>query len=244
MVKQRLWILGSIVLSIWGVTACTLPVEESPIPPVTDAPAAGVDPATLLPPLSPAALQQREAELSELIESELALLGLGKLTTVGKPISLELEQYRQEWAVLNPAIAPFLGTWVRDWNLMPYDFTTVFPSTVPGQVCLVRYRQMETETVPFETFTTPPEFLVGRVIDGQLVSRDVQTAESLIRLSPASAYLPYDVEFLGTVEADGELRLLAAEQPPVLNPDWDTALIEQIEAYGCSAATLPSPEQP
>ncbi|MBE9112625.1 hypothetical protein IQ273_24850 [Nodosilinea sp. LEGE 07298] len=241
MVKRT---LGLIILGIWGISACTLPVEESPIPNIPDAPAAEVDPATLLPPLSPAALQQRNAELGQLIDSELALAGLGKISNLGKPVSLELEQYRQEWAVVNPAIAPFLGTWVRDWNLMPHDFTTVLPSTVPGQVCLVRYRQMETETVPFETFTTPPEFSVGRVVDGQLVSRDVQTAESLIRLSPASAYVPYDVEFLGTVEADGELRLLAAEQPPVLNPEWDTALIEQIEAYGCLAATLSAPEQP
>ncbi|PSR15810.1 hypothetical protein C8255_21200, partial [filamentous cyanobacterium CCP3] len=222
MAKQRLWLSGSIALGLWGMTACTLPIADSPDPTVPDAPAAEVDPATLLPPLSPAALQQRNAELSQLIDSELALAGLGKITRLGKPVSLELAQYRQEWAAVNPAVAPFLGTWVRDWNLMPYDFTTVMPSTVPGQVCLVRYRQMETETVPFEIFTTPPKFSVGRVVDGQLVSRDVQTAESLIRLSPTSAYVPYDVEFLGTVEADGELRLLATEQPPVLNPEWDT----------------------
>ncbi|MBD1914878.1 MULTISPECIES: hypothetical protein [Cyanophyceae] len=64
-----------------------------------------------------------------------------------KPISSE-EAFRQSWAETDPAIAPFLGTWVRDWNLMPYDFLTVLPSTVLGQVCLVRYRQMKPKPSP------------------------------------------------------------------------------------------------
>ncbi len=117
---------------------------------------------------------------------------------------------------------------------------TVLPSTVPGQVCLVRYRQTETETVPFETFTTPPEFSVGLVRDGQFLSRDMQTAASLIRPTPATDYVPYDAEFLGTLEADGELRLLAAQQPPTLDAEWDAGLVEQLGTYGCLTTTAPA----
>ncbi|HSM84488.1 MAG TPA: hypothetical protein VLS96_22570, partial [Nodosilinea sp.] len=211
-IEPTQWVIAPLLLTLGGLTACTVPaVDPASASRPTDPIAA--DPALLLPPLTAAALQQREAELSERIDSELALAGLGKIINLGKPIAPELEQYRQDWAMVNPQVAPFLGTWVRDWNLMPHDVTTVLPSNLPGQVCLVRYRQMETETVPLTTYTTPPEFSVALVVDGQLLSDTVQTATALIRFTPSSPYLPYDVEFLGTVEADGELRLLAAQQP-------------------------------
>jgi hypothetical protein len=231
---RRTWATAPVLLSIMGLMACTIPAPAPPAPEVADPIAA--DPATLLSALSPEALQQREAELSDRIGSELALAGIGKTIGLGEPISPELEAFRLAWAESDPAIAPFLGTWVKDWDLMPYDFVTVLPSTVPGQVCLVRYRQSETETVPFETFTTPPEFSVALVVDSQLLSPNVQTAATLIRPTPASAYVPYDIEFLGTVEANGEMRLLAAQQPPAINPAWDASLVEQIDAYGCSAS--------
>lgn len=227
-----------VLLSLAILTACTSPAEPTvPTQPDGVAPDAA-DPATVLSPLSAYARRLREVELNERIDSELGLAGLGKITNLGKPISSELEAFRQSWVETDPAIAPFLGTWVRDWNLMPYDFLTVLPSTVSGQVCLVRYRQMETETVPFETFTTPPEFSVARVVDGQLLSRDVQTATVLIRPTPASSYVPYAIEFLGTVEANGELRLLAAQQSPAIDPAWSPQLLEQINTYGCSSQTV------
>ena len=227
--------IALLLILLGNVAACTMPVTEpaGSFPGVMEVPP--VDPSTLLPSLSPITLQQREAELTDRIESELDLAGLGKITNLGKPISPDLEAFRRSWAEINPAIAPFLGTWVKDWNLMPYDVMTVLPTPVAGQVCLVRYRQMETETVPFETFTTPPEFSVALVVDGQLLSQQVQTAESLIRLTPASPYVAYDVEFLGTVEADGALRLLAALAPPALAPDWDSNLIQRLNAYQCTA---------
>lgn len=227
-----------VLLSLTSLTACTIPAEPTaPTQPEVVTPVA-VDPTTVLSPLSAYGLRLREVELDERIDSELGLAGLGKITNLGKPISSELEAFRQSWAETDPAIAPFLGTWVRDWNLMPYDFVTVLPSTVSGQACLVRCRQMETETVPFETFTTPPEFSVARVVDGQLLSRDVQTAAALIRPVPASPYVPYAIEFLGTVEADGELRLLAAQQPPAIDPAWPPQLLEQINTYGCASQAV------
>lgn len=222
------------LLLLGSTLACTLPVEEPMAPGVPPAPPAVVDPVTLLPPLSPEALQQRNAELTERIDSELALAGLGKITRLGAPISSELEAFRLSWAETDPAIAPFLGTWVHNWDMMPYDFMTVLPSTVPGQVCLVRYRQMETDTVPFETFTTPIEVSVAVVVDGQLLGETMQTAGTLLRFTQASAYVAYDIEFLGTLEDDGELRLLAAQQPPALDPAWDPSLVEQLNTYGCA----------
>jgi hypothetical protein len=238
-IKLSKWTVASMLLALWTTLGCTMPVAESPTSKTPESPPTAADPATLLPSLSPAVLQQREAELTERIDSEYALAGVGKILNLGKPIDPELEEFRLVWAEQDPAIAPFLGTWVRDWDLMPYDFVTVLPSTVPGQVCLVRYRQMETETVPFETFTTPPEFSVGLVRDGQLLGRDLQTTTSLIRLTPATDYVPYDAELLGTLEADGELRLLASQQPPTLDPAWDAGLVEQINTYGCSMTAAP-----
>lgn len=232
------WALAPVLLLLGSTLACTMPIAEPitpAVPPVVPPPPPTVaDPATLLPPLSPQVLQQKNAELTERIDSELALAGLGKIINLGAPISPELEAFRLSWAETDPAIAPFLGTWVHNWDMMPYDFMTVLPSTVSGQVCLVRYRQMETDTVPFETFTTPIEVSVAVVVDGQLLGETMQTADSLLRLTQASAYVAYDIEFLGTLEADGELRLLAAQQPPALDPAWDPSLVEQLNTYGCS----------
>ncbi len=231
---QNRWKVAIALVSMGGLIACTTPGEA----PAPEAPEESIsaDPATLLPALSPQVLQQRETELTERIQSEYDLAGLGKTIDPGEPFSPELEQFRLAIAETNSAVAPFLGTWIRDWGLMPYDFTTVLPSTVLGQVCLVRYRQMETETVPFETVTTPPEFSVGLVVDGQLLSRDMQTAASLLRRVPANEYVPYEVEFLATVEADGQLRLLASQRPPALDPEWDSSLVSQLQTYGCATA--------
>jgi len=224
------WIFPALAFGL-GTAACVVPVEEPAVPGRSETPT--VDPALVLPPLSAEALQQREAELQIYIQSDLDLAGLGKISGVGQPISLELAQFRQDWAAVDSEIAPFLGTWVRDWNLMPHDFLTIFPSAVLGQVCLVRYRQTETETVPFEIITTPLEFSVALVEDEQLRGPDMQTAQSLIRPTPASAYVPYDVEFLGTVEASGELRHYAAQQPPAFDPTWEADLKQKLDAFQC-----------
>jgi hypothetical protein len=224
------------------VAACTVPAEP---PDAVDAAPGGdprtveplaVDPTQLRSPLSPEALQQRESELQGWIQSELDWAGLGKITNVGKPINPDLEAFRDHWAAVDPAIAPFLGTWIKDWDLMPHDYMTVLPSTVPGQVCLVRYRQMETEFVPIQIITTPLEFSVALVEEGQLRAPAMQTARSLIRLTPGTPYVPYDIEFLGTVEASGNLRLYAAQQPPTLDPAWAPDLTPQLSAYQCTDA--------
>ncbi len=227
------WIVPVLALG-WGTVACVVPVEEPSTPNGGEAPT--VDPALLLSSLSTEALQQREAELQIYIQADLDLAGLGKISGVGKPISPELTQFRQDWAAVDPEVAPFLGYWVRDWNLYPHDFMWIFPSTVPGQVCLVRYRQTETETVPFEVIITPPEFSVALVKDGQLLGPDTQTARSLIRPTPASAYVPYAIEFLGTVEANGNLLLYAAQQPPTFDPTWDAELQQKLDAFQCQDA--------
>jgi hypothetical protein len=224
------WVVPVLIFGL-GAVACVVPVEEPSQPDGREV--SPVDPALVLPPFSAEALQQREAELQIYIQSDLDLAGLGKISGVGQPISLELAQFRQDWAAVDSEIAPFLGTWVRDWNLMPHDFMWIFPSTVPGQVCLVRYRQTETETVPFEIITTPLEFSVALVRDGQLLGPSTQTAQSLIRPTPASAYVAYAVEFLGTVEASGELRHYAAQQPPAFDPTWEADLKQKLDAFQC-----------
>jgi hypothetical protein len=167
------------------------------------------------------------------IQSDLDLIGLGKLGRVGWPLATEVEDFRQAWAEVDPAIAPFLGRWVRDWNMMPHAYLTVLPSRVPGQVCLVHYRQEETETVPFEVITTPLEVSVALVTEGQLRSADLRSAGDLIQVAPASAYVAYPIEFLATVEGT-RLEVYASQQPPRLESEWDGDLRQTLAAYHCT----------
>ncbi|MBD2231045.1 hypothetical protein [Phormidium tenue] len=43
---------------------------------------------------------------------------------------------------------------------------------------------------------------------------------------------------LGTVEADDELRLLAAQEPPTIAPAGPPPLIAQLNTYGYSSQTV------
>jgi hypothetical protein len=242
--------LGLVVGSLAG---CMVPVELEDPATVTGAPIPGeatpgepdptapipVDPASLLPPLSPSEQAQHRADMDLWIQSDMDLIGLGKLGQVGWPLAAEVEDFRQEWAAVDPAIAPFLGKWVRDWNMMPHAYLTVLPSRVPGQVCLVGYRQQETATVPFEVITTPLAVSVALVIDGQLRSADVRSAENLIQIAPASAYVAYPIEFLATVEGD-RLELYASQQPPRVESSWEASLRQTLASYQCTDG-LPRP---
>lgn len=226
------WKTGALLLALGGLMACTLPMEESPAPPAPEL-APPLDPTSVLPPFSPAELQRQQEEMTIRVQADLDMVGLGKIGRVGFPISTDLEAFRLAWAEVDAAIAPFLGTWVRDWDMMPHYYLTVLPSRVPGQVCLVHYRQEETETVPFEVITTPLEMSVALVAEDQLRSVDVRSAITLIERT--STALPYPVEFLGTVVGD-RFHLHAAQQPPAISSDWDADLVQQLAAYQCTDA--------
>lgn len=186
--------------------------------------------APLRSPLTEDALRQAEAEMQQRIQSDLDLLGLGKIGSVGSPISSELAAYRQTWAETDPDMAPFLGTWAKEWDMLPHYFMTVFPSEVPGRVCLVRYSKQETATVPFEVYDTPLEFSVAQVAEGQLLASNTQSTRSLLRQVTVSNY---DSEFLATVEPTGNMQVYASQRPPAIDPTWPTALMEQFRAAGC-----------
>ncbi|MBW4655178.1 MAG: hypothetical protein KME20_19375 [Kaiparowitsia implicata GSE-PSE-MK54-09C] len=191
-------------------------------------------------PLSVAELTQRQIELQQRVQVDLDLLGLGKLTSVAAPVPPELTEFRQAWAETDAAIAPFLGYWAQDWNMHPHDYMTVFPAVETGRVCLVRYRKEMTETVPFEEVTTPIEVSIAQVVDGQLLGTHTQSGRSLLLSTPVSAYLPYEAEFLGTVEPDGTLRLYAAQQVPTVDATWDSKIQQQLDMQGCTSQ-LPEP---
>lgn len=234
-------------LLVGGVAGCVVPVDlEDPMAvpgePLAEEPMAApmsVDSASLLPPLSPTEQAQHRADMDLWIQADMDWIGLGKLSRVGWPLAPEVEAFRQAWAEVDPAIAPFLGRWVRDWDMMPHAYLTVLPSRVPGQVCVVRYRQEETATVPFEVITTPLGVSVALVIDGQLRSTDLRSSEAWLQIAPASDYVAYPIEFLATVEGD-RLELYASQQPPRLDPDWDGDLRQTLASYGCTDG-LPLP---
>lgn len=184
-------------------------------------------------PLSDTVLSQHQTQLQQWIQSELDMLGLGKITSVAAPIPSALIEFRQSWAKTDAEVAPFLGSWFRDWNLHPHDFMTVFPSKKLGQVCIIRTRRDMTQTVPFQEFTTPPEFSVAKVVEGQLLGTHTQSARSLLFPTPASEYLPYATQFLGTVEPNGNQRLYAAQNLPSIDPTWDSNIRQQLDTYGC-----------
>ncbi|WP_414526646.1 hypothetical protein [Nodularia chucula] len=103
----------------------------------------------------------------------------------------------------------------------------------PGLVCLIRTRKDMTETVPFQEITTTPEFSIAQVVEGDLLGTHTQSAKSLLFPTPASAYLPYATEFLGTVDPDGKQRLYAAQNLPTIDPTWDNNIRQQLDTYGC-----------
>ncbi len=218
----------------WGLTALLL-VSCTPLPDsyINQPHLEAIDFAT---PLTDSALAEHQTQFQSWIESELNLLGLGKITSVATPIPSELIEFRQNWAEIDPEVAPFLGTWSRDWNMLPNYFMTVFPSQTLGQVCLIRTRRDMTQTVPFQEVTTPPEFSLAQVVEGQLLGTKTQSAQALLFPTPPSVFLDYETEFLGTVEPDGNQRLYAAQSTPIINPTWDSDIQQQFYAYGCISA--------
>jgi len=231
---QAKWAIALVLTAGLGAAvACTpsAPNAETPGPNIVqdDVVLIPVD-APLRPPLAADALRQAEAEMQQRIQSDLDLLGLGKLGSVGSPISPDLVGYRQTWAETDPDVAPFLGTWEKEWDMIPHYFMTVFPSAVPGRVCLVRYSKQETVTVPFEVYNTPLEFSVGQVVEGQLLASNTQSARSLLRQVPVS---DYDSEFLATVEPTGNMQVYASQRPPAIDPSWPAAPMEQFRAAQC-----------
>ncbi len=228
-------------LLVGGAIASTIMACTSP-PVQTDAPPPALMLEDVAEPLSEAELTQWQIELQQRIQADLDMLGLGKLTSVAAPVPPELTEFRQAWAETDAAIAPFLGYWAQDWNMHPHDYMTVFPSMEPGHVCLVRYRKDMTDTVPFQEITTPIEVSIAQVIDGQLLGTHTKSGRSLLLPTPALAYLPYEAEFLGTVEPNGTLRLYAAQQPPTVDPTWDSRIQQQLDVQGCTSQ-LPEPSQ-
>ncbi|HLO84538.1 MAG TPA: hypothetical protein VK203_05915 [Nostocaceae cyanobacterium] len=221
---------GKLAIATFLVVSCVAFSESRLTLPSAEAKVKATNFAT---PLSNAALAKYRNEFKQWIQSDLDMLGLGKITNVATPMPPALLKFRQNWAKTDAQVAPFLGSWVRDWNLHPHDFMTVFPSKTLGQVCLIRTRRDMTETVPFQEITTPPEFSIARVVKGQLLGTKTQSGRSLLFPTPASAYLPYNTEFLGTVESDRTLRLYAAQGLPSVNPKWDSNIRQQLKAYGC-----------
>lgn len=225
--------VAALLLALGGLVACTVPVDDAPTPqepPLELAPP--LDPASVLPSFSPAELQRQREEMTIRVQADLDMVGLGKIGQVGFPFPPELTAFREAWAEVDPATAPFLGTWIRDWDLMPHYYLTVLPSRVPGQVCLVHYLQEETTTVPFEVITTPVVMSPALVSDNQLRSADTRSATILLE---DNATLSYPVEFLGTVVGD-RFRLHAAQRPPEISGEWDAALVQQLAAYQCTDA--------
>ncbi|BAU41455.1 hypothetical protein [Leptolyngbya sp. O-77] len=223
------WAAALVLTAGLGAAVACTPSAPNPATPDPDVVLHPVD-APLRPPLTEAALRQAEAEMQQRIQADLDLLGLGKIGSVGSPISPDLLAYRQTWAETDPDIAPFLGTWEKEWDMLPHYFMTVFPSEVPGRVCLVRYSKQETVTVPFEVYDTPLEFSVAQVVEGQLLASNTQSARSLLRQAPV---MDYESEFLATVEPTGNMQVYAAQRPPAIAPTWPAALMEQFRAAGC-----------
>ncbi|HLP91177.1 MAG TPA: hypothetical protein VK184_21685 [Nostocaceae cyanobacterium] len=211
----------------------TLPSVEAKATPTEPSVKAKVTAAKFAKPLSNTALAKYQTEFKQWIQSDLDLLGLGKITRVAAPIPPALVKFRRDWAKTNAEVAPFLGSWARDWNLHPHDFMTVFPSKTLRQVCLIRTRRDMTETVPFREITTPPEFSIAKVVKGQLLGTKTQSGRSLLFPTPASAYLPYNTEFLGTVDPNKTLRLYAIQGLPSVDPKWNNNIRQQLKAYGC-----------
>jgi hypothetical protein len=177
----------------------------------------------------------------------LGLAGVGKIRNPD-PLPDDLEAYRQAWAAVNPAIAPFLGSW-RDGEDFPYS-VSIFPSPSPNKVCVLEFRpawnyplwsEMVGAYIGKEVLLEQIlSFSVATVEAGQLRSETLQTATGAL-----FRYENSDAQLMGLQDDAGTVHIVAASALPRLPdkfPDtMATQVMHALTTYGC---TLESPDVP
>lgn len=182
-------------------------------------------------------------QMQEQIDTDLGLAGLDK---IGLPpaVPQDLQTYRAKWTRVNPEIAPFLGQWVKDWEIFPPSFELlIFPSRVKGRICLIEFRYNDRPAggyAPGETVppNPAPRFSAITLSKGQGRDSYLHLHKGLIKRAAASwTVQQHRMEFLGVVTPEQTVRVYAAKAIADLN-SIPASLKSLFQAYQC-IATLP-----
>ena len=164
------------------------------------------------------------------IENILGLAGLNKIEML--PFyALDLKEYRQSQQ--NQQIAPFLGYWVREWEIfLPYSSLSLFSSELENHLCIIEevydygeYYDLERQvrSARFELVSIEGERAIGStfVLDRNLISLETNPLgeekieflgivnsqtnefEGLYTSSSISVYEPFNLEIQRQFEANG-----------------------------------------
>lgn len=205
----------------------------------------------------PATVPQRLLTLSEIrifkramqqqIKASLDLVGLGKANGQPPLYSNQLKTFQASWAKVDPAVAPFIGNWVWNWDTFPPNYRlSVFPSQTPGKVCLIEVDtgyDVDAMPVPKE-FDLPPKFSTARITKAGGLGTRWRLHRSLIRLTQSQVGEPGNIEFLGAVTLQNQLRVYASAGVPVLNSTLPAPLLQQFQANHCLRSLPQQPLKP
>lgn len=168
------------------------------------------------------------------IQTTLDLAGLGKI--VQPPIfDVKLRSHRAKWAKTNAAIAPFLGSWMNNWEMfLPSYRMAVFPSQVKGQVCVIEYQDNTSYIIDPESSrppNPPPRFFTLKIRNQQAQTSQLRLHRSLIR-NVNSGY-GGNVEFMGVAIGKKDVRLYASQGIPKLDSGLPKNILQQFSANKC-----------
>ena len=246
---------------LMGLQACQAPLSQTdpaPTPPVEASTPTESAPATeplpillnpVLPAFTAADLTQLTANLTTGIESWFALAGLNK--AVPPPaLPEDLQAYRQTWEANNPEIAPFLGLW-HDSEAQNFYYLSLFPSTVPQQVCVLEFKpewslaiwNEEAGDYSYKDVISEQtlSFSVATVEADQLRSSQIRTTTAALTRQTFALSEPYSVELIGIEDDQGTQRVLAATALPMLPPDFPAALQPEVLQALADHDCIPEP---
>ena len=178
---------------------------------------------------------EHQAQMEIDIESTLGLAGLNKGPELSSP-SPELFQYRQQQT--DQTVAPYLGNWIRQDYFPPFDVVNIFPSKVPGRICILSqklnhvsgYSTMGDIVFP----NTGHEFSVVNLNSTPPSALAMTTAPELL-IKKEHPLKAQPVEFLGLVDTQQNQLIYTAKDKPIRPKYLSSAVLKQWQAYGCKA---------
>lgn len=141
----------------------------------------------------------------------------------------QVKLFEKAWSQVDPAIAPFLGTWnagAPDWS--------IYPSTTRGRVCVI-FNQPSRGDAPNNSY-----FSLGSVSNGQLrIKGESFTGESYRIFIRESNYLG-GMSVINNRPSISpyvwRTPLANFTQPSITNPQNSSRMLQQFNAAGCTTS--------
>lgn len=146
-----------------------------------------------------------------------------------KQLFEQVKLFERAWSQVDPAIAPFLGSWnagAPDWS--------IYPSTTKGRVCVI-FNQPSRGGTPSNSY-----FSLGSVSNGQLrIKGESFTGESYRIFIRESNYLGVMsvIDNRPAISAYVWRNSLAnLTQPSITDPQNSSRMLQQFKAAGCTTS--------